>query len=271
MQWEQLTAPDFAQAVRDTGGVCVLPVGSLEKHFDHLPTGTDYLNAHRLCCLAAEREPAVVFTPYYFAQVHESRPFPGCVALSATMTLEVLRAVCDEIARNGLHKILIYNGHGGNWAMLNYLIQVHLEARRDYGLYLLRHLYPPTPDWATQWDETLETDVHEHACECETSIALANFPELVKMDALKGRKADPLDRLAHLKPGDLSAEWYGRFPDHYAGDATAATAEKGKKLLELQIQALAHYIGKVKADTALAAVLDEFYGRCDKLRETGDE
>jgi creatinine amidohydrolase len=271
MQWEQLTAPDFAQAVRDTGGVCVLSVGSLEKHFDHLPTGTDYLNAHRLCCLAAEREPAVVFPPYYFAQVHESRPFPGCIALPAAMTLEVLQTLCDEIARNGFKKILIYNGHGGNWAMLNYLIQVHLEARRDYGIYLLRHLYPPTPNWAKKWDETLETDVHEHACECETSITLANFPELVKMDVLKGRKADPNPRLDHLRPGDLSANWYGRFPDHYAGDATAASAEKGEKLLTLQVEALAHYIGKVKADTALPGVLDEFYNRCDKLRETGDE
>jgi hypothetical protein len=39
----------------------------------------------------------------------------------------------------------------------------------------------------------------------------------------------------------------------------------------LQVEALAHYIGKVKADTALPGVLDEFYNRCDKLRETGDE
>ncbi len=264
MQWEELTAPDFAKAVKDTG-VCVIAIGSLEKHFDHLPIGTDYLNGHRLCCLAAEREPAVVFPPYYIAQIHESRPFPGCVALPPTMTLEVLQAVCDEIARNGFKKILIYNAHGGNWAMLNYLLQVHLSERRDYGIYLLRHLFPPTPEWASQWDDILETAVHEHACECETSITLANFPELVKMDVLAGRKADPLDRLAHLSPGNITAEWYAKFPDHYAGDATVASVEKEQKLLELQVQALAHYIGVVKKDTALAGVLNEFYDRCDEV------
>jgi creatinine amidohydrolase len=60
MQWEQLTADDFRQAVADTG-VCLLALGVLERHSTHLPLGTDMLNAHRIACLAAEREPAVVF------------------------------------------------------------------------------------------------------------------------------------------------------------------------------------------------------------------
>ncbi|MHB0878813.1 MAG: creatininase family protein, partial [Anaerolineae bacterium] len=59
MQWEQLTAPDFAAATRETG-VCVLTMGVLERHSEHLPLGTDYLNAHRIACMAAERQPAVV-------------------------------------------------------------------------------------------------------------------------------------------------------------------------------------------------------------------
>ena len=57
MQWEQLTAPEFSNAVRDTG-VCILPLGVLERHSDHLPLGTDFLNAHRIASLAAEREAA---------------------------------------------------------------------------------------------------------------------------------------------------------------------------------------------------------------------
>ena len=52
MNWEHLTAPDFAQAVRDTGGVCVLPIGVLEKHADHLPLGTDALLSHRFWMLS---------------------------------------------------------------------------------------------------------------------------------------------------------------------------------------------------------------------------
>jgi creatinine amidohydrolase len=72
MQWENLTSPDFAAAQRETG-VCVLALGVLERHSEHLPLGTDFLNAHRLACLAAEREPAVVFPPFYFGQIYPAR------------------------------------------------------------------------------------------------------------------------------------------------------------------------------------------------------
>ena len=76
MQWENLTATDFATAARETG-VCVLATGVLEKHSEHLPLGTDFLNGHRIACLAAEQEPAVVFPPFYFGQIYEARCFPA--------------------------------------------------------------------------------------------------------------------------------------------------------------------------------------------------
>ena len=43
MKWEELTAKDFPKAVRKARGVCVIPLGCLEKHGDHLPVGTDLL------------------------------------------------------------------------------------------------------------------------------------------------------------------------------------------------------------------------------------
>ncbi|MGC9396987.1 MAG: creatininase family protein [Anaerolineae bacterium] len=55
MQWENLTVSAFAEAVRKTG-VCVIAMGVLEKHSEHLPLGTDFLNAHKIACLAAEKE-----------------------------------------------------------------------------------------------------------------------------------------------------------------------------------------------------------------------
>ena len=57
MQWEQLTATEFAAAVRETG-VCVIAMGVVEKHSEHLPLGTDYLFGHAIACRAAEIEPA---------------------------------------------------------------------------------------------------------------------------------------------------------------------------------------------------------------------
>src|SRR5512143_2967910 len=113
MQWEQLTATDFAKAARETG-VCVLSLGVLEKHSEHLPLGTDYLVGHGVACLAAEREPAVVFPPFYFGQIYEARCFPGALTLKPTLLLELITSVMDEIGRNGFKKIILLNAHGGN-------------------------------------------------------------------------------------------------------------------------------------------------------------
>ncbi len=54
MKWEELTAPEFEKAVKETG-VCVMAAGCVETHFDHLPLGSDFLNGHKICCLAAEK------------------------------------------------------------------------------------------------------------------------------------------------------------------------------------------------------------------------
>jgi creatinine amidohydrolase len=60
MNWEHLTSPEFAAAVETSGGVCLVPLGVIEKHGDHLPLGQDVIYIHDVCSLAAEREPAVV-------------------------------------------------------------------------------------------------------------------------------------------------------------------------------------------------------------------
>ena len=260
MRWDELTAPEFERAVKETG-VCLLSVGCIEKHFDHLPLGTDWFNGHAICCLAAEKEPAVVFPPYYFGQIHEARCFPGTVAIDAVLTLKLLMNVCAEIGRNGFHKIVIYNAHGGNTHVLNYLCQVVLAGRKDYAVYLPEGLHPRGR--AEQYRALLETDYGGHACESETSISLANFPELVKMGAVAGRKARPLGRLSHLPPGRISGWWYADHPDHYAGDATAASAEKGRKLRDLVVDSLVDYIRAVKNDGTALELMKEFYDRCD--------
>lgn len=263
MKWQDLTAPEFAQAVKDVGGVCILSAGCLEKHGNHLPLGTDFLTAFDLASRAGEREPALVFPPFYFTQIHEARCFPGTVALDPILTLELLLAVCDEISRNGCHKIIILNGHGGNRHLFGYLAQAMLSKRRDYSVYV------PTlvsgEDRKKQWNAILTTDVNQHACECETSMSLALFPELVKMDRIDGWKTRPLDRLAHLPEGATPINWYADFPEHYAGDANPATAEKGHKLVQLIVDSLAQYIRAVKQDNAVAEMTKEFYDRCDQV------
>lgn len=260
MQWENLTANDFADAVRETG-VCILPIGVLERHSDHLPLGTDFLNGHKLSCLAAEREPAVVFPPFYFGQICEARCFPGAVALKPALLVELLYAVLDEIGRNGFKKILIVNAHGGNTHLLNFIAQGMLSEKLPYALYLADGSLDAAR--ARQWDEICDTDVHGHACECETSVSLANHAHLVRMDKVPAAPGLPLNRMKGLPYNGFW--WYADHPDHYRGDARAATVEKGLKLRELQVSFIAEALAAIKADTVHAALENEFFRRVDSL------
>jgi creatinine amidohydrolase len=258
MQWEQLTAPDFKQAVDETE-VCILAMGVVERHSDHLPLGTDYLNGHALACLAAEREPAVVFPPFYFGQIYEARCFPGTLTLKPTLLIELVQAVLDEIGRNGFKKIILLNAHGGNTHFLRFLAQSSLWEQKPYTLYLYTGAL--TPEEKAQWEAALETPLHGHACECETSISLANHPELVKMERVPAQPGDPLGRLSGLKGSYSGIWWYADFPEHYAGDARLASREKGLKLRQIQVDAFSRFIAAVKADQVTPALEAEFFSR----------
>lgn len=266
MQWEQLTAADFADAVRQVGGVCVIAMGVVEKHGEHMPLGTDFLNGHRIACLAAEQESAIVFPPFYFGQIYEARCFPGTLTIKPTLLIELIEGVFDEIARNGLTKIVLYNAHGGNNHLLPFLAQCTLWEEKAYNLYLPSERL--TPERAKQWQAIRDTDYGGHACEVETSITLANYPDLVKMERVPETPARPLGRLKDVPRTYTGISWYSDYPNHYAGDARTASAEKGRIWRQLIVDSLAEYIAAVKADQVVPGLNAEFY---ERVRQVGQE
>ena len=178
--------------------------------------------------------------------------------MSPGLMLRLFEEVFSDIARNGLRKIILYIGHGGNNALAPFLAQAQLSRRRDYLVYVKKDRL--NEERRKKWKALLETDEHGHACECETSISLANHAQLVRMDAVPDGPATALKRLK--VPGAYTAvSWYANYPEHYAGDARAATAEKGEKLRELVVEDLIDFIRAVKEDKVGPALLDEFYGR----------
>jgi len=258
MQWEHLTADDFSSAVRETG-VCIISLGVLERHSQHLPLGTDYLVGHRIACLAAEKESAVVFPPYYFGQIFEAGCFPGTITLPPMQLYELLQNVLDEISRNGFKKIVLFNAHGGNTHFIRFLMQAQLRQRKPYSLYM-----PTTwlsSEGEKEWERIRKTDYGGHACEEETCMVLGTYPELVKMDRVPAEPARPLGRMNTLPPTYSGIWWYADYPEHYAGDARGATLENGKTLVQLMADYLAGYIAAVKADTIIPALEDEFFRR----------
>ncbi len=136
MEWLHITANTLQAAAADHG-VCIVPLGCLEKHSDHLPLGTDSLLAYKLACLAAEEEPALVFPAQHYTMVASASANPGAVAFDAKLAMQILETCFEEIARNGFKKIILYNFHGGNRNISRLLLQNHLTRQpRPYALYL---------------------------------------------------------------------------------------------------------------------------------------
>lgn len=59
MEWKKLTSDAFERAVEETG-VCVIPMGVVEKHGSHLPLETDMIIGRTIAKMAAEKEPFVI-------------------------------------------------------------------------------------------------------------------------------------------------------------------------------------------------------------------
>jgi len=259
VQWEELTASDFPEAVRRAKGVCLVPIGVIEKHGPHLPLGTDVMAVREASIRAAQREYAVVFPYYYFGQIFEARHQPGTLAMRPELLNALLESMCDEIARNGFHKILIVNGHGGNTSWLSFFCQVQLAQQKDYVVCVARD------HWEQEAQEQVralrKTDWGGHADEVETSQMMAIRPDLVQLHRAGDESGRPRRRLKQVGNAHTGIWWYADFPNHYAGDARPANVELGELALEGWVKGLVEVVRAVKKDKAAQRLQDEFHGR----------
>ncbi|MFO8007654.1 MAG: creatininase family protein [Candidatus Brocadiia bacterium] len=259
MQWLELTSEQMPAAVERADGVCLLPMGCVERHGPHLPLGTDQIVADAVARRAAETEPAVVFPPYYLGQIAEARHKPGTVSLPHDLLYQALRATLGEIARNGFGRIIIVNAHGGNRGLLSYVLFSLLQEPCDYIPYVhsVGHLLE---DDREQWEDMEVAEEGGHAGERETSLLLHLRPEAVRMEDVTGPE-DWSSRESQAGLGGLQNpfSWYARYPSHFAGDPTHAGAEKGEFLFGACVRALAEAIRAVKADRTTPMLQQEFY------------
>lgn len=262
VHWEELTGPDFVKAIQKSSGACILPFGIIEKHGPQLPLGTDLINVRYAALHAAEKEYAVVFPPYYFGQIFEARQQPGTLAYSAQLQMQLLQATTDEMARNGCKKILILNGHGGNESFLPYFAQSQLATPRDYVVYVFTHgkMPPGRPALKTQTDM--------HAGESETSHTMISRPDLVHMDRANEQSGADLHRLDLPDGVYTGIWWYARFPNHYAGDASAANRELGQFDMNAWIEQVENVIRAIKSDQESLRLQNEFFEKAQHPLDT---
>lgn len=262
VRYEELTSPDFVRAVEASRATCLVPVGIMEKHGPHLPLGTDLYECRETSLRAAAREYAIVFPPYYFGQIFEARHQPGTIAYSSPLILGLLQETCDELARNGLKKIILVNGHGGSEQLMQYFCQIQLARKKDYVVYL----FQPEPDAAQQdrIDQMRRTTLDGHAGEMETSQMLAIRPDLVRLDQAETQSGENQNRLAGLKHAYTGIWWYARYPNHYQGYGGAGRKELGEAVLDLEAGLLAEMIRAVKDDAVSPALQNKFFQEAEK-------
>src|SRR5437764_11147700 len=173
-----------------TWQVAVLPFGATEPHNLHMPYGTDTFQldtlANRACERAFEAGARVVLLPTVPFGVNTNHlQVPGALVLSVTPTtlLRLLTDLVDSLERQGVRKLVLLNGHGGNE-----LKPLTRELHHRTGVFLClcdwfrmaRDVYPD-----------LFERPGEHADEVETSLGLAFFPELLRPDLADDGAARP--------------------------------------------------------------------------------
>jgi creatinine amidohydrolase len=262
VHWEELTAADFKEGIQRSQGTCLLPFGILEKHGPHLPIGTDLLDVRYAALHAAEKEYAIMFPEYYFGQIAEARHEPGTIAYSREVQLSLLQATTDEMARNGCKKVIIVNGHGGNEHLLPYFAQTQLDKPHDYVVYVFDKRSPDSGG------PKKKSSIDMHAGESETSKMLIARPDTVHMDRANQESGADQHRLNLPEDVYTGIWWYARFPDHYAGEGSAATQELGKFQMDWWIDAIVNTIRAVKADDESLKLQNEFYEKSQHPLDT---
>jgi len=260
-KWEEITSPQFPLAVQKAGGVCVIPMGVIEKHGPHLPLGTDMFEARETAFRAAQKEYAIVFPPYFFGQIYEARHQAGTLAYSNELLWKMLEETCGELSRNGIKKIILKNGHGGNGAFLQYFCQSQLASRKDYIVVLFREGNDPKN--GPEIKSLKKAAVDGHAGEEETSMMFVIRPDLVDQKAITSQSGLNQQRLDKMPFGYTGIWWYANYPNHYASDVAQPDKRLGELLLESESGQLAELIRYLKVNNTVEELQEEFQKRAD--------
>jgi creatinine amidohydrolase/Fe(II)-dependent formamide hydrolase-like protein len=253
--WGELCWPD-ATARLDTVDTALLPVGAIEQHGPHLPLDTDAFDAEYLArCIAdgcSDPKPLVLpLIPYGVSYHHEA--FKGTISINNGTLANLVYDVGISVAKNGIKKLVIINGHGGNAPSLNFAAQrINQEAR-------IFVCVDTGESSDVDVDNLIETPNDVHAGEIETSTSLAIRPHLVRMDRLQMEVPEFTSRYLDFT-STRSVSWYAHTHKISAsgvmGDPTRASVEKGKKMWEIMIANLVSFVDQLKTMT-----LKEIYQR----------
>ncbi len=282
-RWLYRTSGDLAELREAAAGVCVIPMGCVEKHGLHLPLGQDILAASHIAHEASRLETVCVFPDFIFGDIQGCGPHEnlGNVSVSLELEMRLLEELCDNIARNGFHKIAVYNGHGGNKPWLSTFLRTQGHKKRDWVLvvidcglpaphalaeYLLANGKGSIPELNAE-DEALILKYHDekmrigHACFGETAYMMDIAPEAVHLDRLGVESGLSTHAADYLTEAGIQTEDYGwsvNYPNAFDGnDPYGCNPRIGRAAVRFEAERVAHAYRVLKDEVNLLKWLEK--------------
>ena len=219
------TSTDVRDAAHD---VAVLPVGSFEQHGGHLPLITDTAIACIIAQAIGEAYSLFVLPPVTISCSHEHADWPGTVSISASTLTAIVDDVRASLEAQGITKLIVVSGHGGNYVLSNIAQQANTAGPRVV-------MFPTGADWGNARQAAdLSSSGHEdmHGGESETSILLHYQPDYV------GPDWQTADHQADDRPNLLLLGMAGYTKTGIIGRPSLATAAKGEALIKALVAGL---------------------------------
>jgi creatinine amidohydrolase len=231
--WTQI--PDL------TDKVAVVPLGSIEQHGHHLPLLTDTMTGAEIA-RRAEKElgDTALFLPMLFLGASDHHlGFPGTVSLHDETYTRVISDILESLIGAGFCRIVLLNAHGGNARPASAaMYEVEMRHRDQEDLWLVLATWYTLAAPYFSGIPGMVQDHLTHSCEMETSLVLYLRPDLVQLDAARGRTEPFSSQFYALRGSRVTVQ---RSFDHVSetgamGHPEAATPEKGKALIQLGVE-----------------------------------
>lgn len=232
--------------------IAVLPLGAHEQHGPHLPFETDTLIAKgiadRLVAALPSTLPVTILPVEPVGYSIEHMDVAGTRTLAFGEAVRRWLSIAEELNRAGIRKLVLLNAHGGNSPLLTV---VATEARVRFNMLVVATSWTrfgQPEGWIRPEDKAIDI----HGGDIETSVMLAIAPnrvDMTKAENYPSRQTEFTTRFRHLRaygPHAFGWKMSDLNPDGVAGNAAAATAEKGETLITHSVQGLIDLLEDVR-------------------------
>jgi creatinine amidohydrolase len=220
--------------------VAVLPWGATEAHNLHMPYGTDTIIAEKLAAesakIANSKGAKIIVLPAIAYGVNTGQPDVLLdMNLNPSTQFAILKDLITVLNRQGIHKLVILNTHGGN---------DFKQMIREMNLLFPDMLLIQCNTFKITGIETFVEDFGEHAGELETSMMLYLTPELVLPLAEAGEGKAKAFTIHAIREGWAWAErkWTRVTSDTGIGNPKKATIQKGEQIFNLSVDKIAAFL-----------------------------